>query len=803
MFKWVKAAFWSNIAGLILRNRITFLLLLAAITIGLASQWKYIRFTFTEANMLPDDHPVNMQYKKFLSKFGEEGNLILLALDDPNIYTPDVLNKWIALSKELKQFKQIDAVISIDNLPILVKDTATQRFITHKFITKEVKTQAEADSLRQVLSERLPFYENLIYNKATNTLQTAVYMNKKIVNTKARKDFILNDFIPIIEKFEQQTGLKVHTSGMPYIRTLSAQNIMDEIGLFIIAALISTSLIFFFFFRSFRAMLISLGVVSIAVMWVFGFLGFFDYEITILTGLIPPLVIVIGIPNCVFLINKYQQEISKHGNQAKSLVRVIGNVGNVTLLTNLTTAIGFATFIFTESTLLKQFGIIASINVLSIFFISLLFIPIVYSYLPIPKEKHLRHLHRNWIGGLIKFIENTVKHHRIAVFVVAIGLLVASIIGIYKIKVSGSLIEDMPKSAAFFDDISFFEKNYGGIMPLEITIDTKQKNGVTKLANLKRIDELCSHIEEIPEISKPLSIVNLVKYVKQAYYNGNPKYYSLPTSQEQTFILSYIKNSKGKANMLSAYVDSLGQTARITTFMKDIGTEKMQHIEENIYGKAQKLFPSDKYEVKITGKAYLFTKGTSYLATNLIGSLALAIFLIAVIMAYMFRSFKMIIISLIPNLLPLLITAGLMGYLGIPLKPSTILVFSIAFGISVDDTIHFLAKYRLELVARNWKISKSVYGALRETGISMFYTSVVLLSGFSVFLLSSFGGTKALGGLISTTLLFAMMTNLILLPSLLLALERSLSNKQTIKEPNIDIFPKEEEEAQEQDKKEN
>ena len=803
MFKWVKAAFWSNIAGLILRNRITFLLLLAAITIGLASQWKYIRFTFTEANMLPDDHPVNMQYKNFLSKFGEEGNLILLALDDPNIYTPDVLNKWIALSKELKQFKQIDAVISIDNLPILVKDTATQRFITHKFITKEVKTQAEADSLRQVLSERLPFYENLIYNKATNTLQTAVYMNKKIVNTKARKDFILNDFIPIIEKFEQQTGLKVHTSGMPYIRTLSAQNIMDEIGLFIIAALISTSLIFFFFFRSFRAMLISLGVVSIAVMWVFGFLGFFDYEITILTGLIPPLVIVIGIPNCVFLINKYQQEISKHGNQAKSLVRVIGNVGNVTLLTNLTTAKGFATFIFTESTLLKQFGIIASINVLSIFFISLLFIPIVYSYLPIPKEKHLRHLHRNWIGGLIKFIENTVKHHRIAVFVVAIGLLVASIIGIYKIKVSGSLIEDMPKSAAFFDDISFFEKNYGGIMPLEITIDTKQKNGVTKLANLKRIDELCSHIEEIPEISKPLSIVNLVKYVKQAYYNGNPKYYSLPTSQEQTFILSYIKNSKGKANMLSAYVDSLGQTARITTFMKDIGTEKMQHIEENIYGKAQKLFPSDKYEVKITGKAYLFTKGTSYLATNLIGSLALAIFLIAVIMAYMFRSFKMIIISLIPNLLPLLITAGLMGYLGIPLKPSTILVFSIAFGISVDDTIHFLAKYRLELVARNWKISKSVYGALRETGISMFYTSVVLLCGFSVFLLSSFGGTKALGGLISTTLLFAMMTNLILLPSLLLALERSLSNKQTIKEPNIDIFPKEEEEAQEQDKKEN
>ena len=338
-------------------------------------------------------------------------------------------------------------------------------------------------------------------------------------------------------------------------------------------------------------------------------------------------------------------------------------------------------------------------------------------------------------------------------------------------------------------------------MPLEITINTKQKNGVTKLANLKRIDELCTHIEEIPEISKPLSLVNLVKYAKQAYYNGNPKYYSLPTAQEQNFILSYVKNSKGNANMLSAYVDSLGQTARITTFMKDIGTEKMQQIEENIYTKAQKLFPSDRFDVKITGKAYLFTKGTNYLATNLIWSLALAILLIALIMAYMFRSFKMIVISLIPNLLPLLITAGLMGYFGIPLKPSTILVFSIAFGISVDDTIHFLAKYRLELVARNWKISKSVYAALRETGVSMFYTSIVLLCGFSVFLLSSFGGTKALGGLISATLLFAMMTNLLLLPSLLLSLERSLSNKETIKEPKIEIFPKEEEEENSENEK--
>ncbi|ATA88298.1 efflux RND transporter permease subunit [Capnocytophaga stomatis] len=797
MIKWFKAEFWTTIARLILRNRITVLVGIALITIFLAIQWKNIRFTFTEANMLPNEHPVNLEYKDFLSKFGEEGNLILLAIKNENIYTPEILNQWNELSRKLKNFKEINAVISVENLPILVKDTTTQSFVTSSLLKGKIETQKQADSIKTILAERLPFYEGLIYNKETQTLQTAVYMDKKIINTKARKDFIINQFIPIIKNFEQQTKLKVHTSGMPYIRTLSAQSIMDEIGLFIGAALFTTSLIFFLFFRSFRAMFISMTVVSIGVMWTFGFLGLFDYEITILTGLIPPLIIVIGIPNCIFLINKYQQEINKHGNQAKSLQRVIRNIGNVTLLTNLTTAIGFATFIFTASDLLQEFGVIASLSVISIFFISLLIIPIIYSFMKVPKAKHLRHLSRNWIGGLIRWLENTVKHHRFAVFSVAVTLLVTSIIGIYQIKISGSLIEDMPKSAPFFDDILFFEKEFGGIMPLEITVNTKQKNGVTKLATLKRLEELTSHLEEIPEISKPISILNLVKYAKQTYYNGNPDYYELPTAQEQNFILSYVRNSKGNAQMLSSYIDSSGQTARITTFMKDIGTEKkMQQIEESIYAKAKKLFPEDRYELKITGKAYLFTKGTSYLVTNLVYSLALAILLIALIMSYMFRSFKMIVVSLVPNILPLLITAGMMGFLGIPLKPSTILVFSIAFGISVDDTIHFLAKYRQELVARNWKISKSVYAALRETGISMFYTSIVLLFGFSVFLLSGFGGTKALGGLVSVTLLFAMATNLLFLPSLLLALERSIANKETLKEPQIEIFPEEEKEEE-------
>lgn len=410
----------------------------------------------------------------------------------------------------------------------------------------------------------------------------------------------------------------------------------------------------------------------------------------------------------------------------------------------------------------------------------------------LPKYKHLKHLNKKWISAFVGWMEKTVREHRIAVYITTICLLVASIIGIYQVKISGSLIEDMPKSAAFFDDIKFFEKEFDGIMPLEIMIDTERKNGVMRLPNLRKMDELEQLIIETPELSRPISIVSLAKYSKQAFYNGNPEYYQLPTTQENNFILSYAKKSSENSDMLSNFVDSNGQTARITTFMKDIGTDRMEEIEDDLFAKIQKIFPDENYHVSMTGKALLFTKGTKYLVKNLILSLALAIFLISLLMAYMFRSFRMILISLVPNILPLLITAGMMGFLGIPLKPSTILVFSIAFGISVDDTIHFLAKYRQELQTHNWKIRRSVYAALKETGVSMFYTSIVLFFGFSVFMISSFGGTKALGGLVSVTLLFAMLSNLILLPSLLLSLERNIANKETLKEPNIDILSEEE-----------
>lgn len=791
MKKKIYPGFWEMIARVILKNRILILGIIAAITVFLALQWQHLGMTYTEANLLPKKHIVNQQYEDFLNKFGEEGNLIVIGIKDNRFFTPQAYAAWNELMTGLKNSKEVELVVSLNDLKKLQKDTVAQKFEMVPLID-QAKTvdPAYLQQIKGELFNQLPFYEGLLFNKQSGSIRSVVYLNKKIVNTAARKIFIIEKLVPEIEKFEKTTGIDLRVSGMPYIRTINAENMKGEIGLFIGAALLITSLIFFFFFRSFRATFISICILLFGVMWSFGTLGLFHYKITILTAIIPPLIIVIGITNCIFLINKYQQEIKIHHNQAKALQRVISTIGVSTLMTNLTTAAGFATFMITGNDLLFEFGLVTSINVISVYLLTLVVVPIVYSFMSVPKEKHLYHLSKTYISALLDWVEYFVRNKRRVIYGIYALLLLFSVIGVSQIKVSGSLIGEMPKKASFFKDILFFEKEFNGVMPLEIMIHSKQGKVLTP-ATIRKMNELQNTIGTIPELSKPVSIVNFAKYLNQTYYNGNPAYYQLPTSQEQTFVLSYAKSmmkptGKGaKDNLMKSYLDKTGHYARITTFMKDIGTEEMAKVEAKLRNKIKDIFPADRYEVTLTGKALVFQKGTAYLIDNLIESLIFAILMIAGLMAYLFRSVKMVLASLITNVLPLCITSGLMGYFGIPLKPSTILVFSIAFGISVDNAIQFMAKYRHDFIQNNGKVKKSIFSALRETGISTFYTSVVLIFGFAIFTLSSFSGTIALGGLISCTLLFAMFANLLVLPALVLTFEKKRAKKEDLpEEPN-------------------
>jgi len=808
---------WKRITRIILRNRVVILILIALLTAFAVSQTKNIKYSYEEANLLPDDDPTSINYKSFKAKFGEEATMIIMGTSDSLVYTPKIFSNWKKLGDDILNLTYDDlkkvtvnnkapqvilpegenlvsGVVSVPNLKILKKNKEFKRF---DLVPLENSMPTTKEGVKSVIDKlyKLPFFDQILYNKETGLITTTINVNPKILNSETRVDLVKAIQI-IIDQFEQDNGIDVHVSGMPYIRTLNSQTIISEVSNFVYLAMFITAFIFFLFFRSYSATLIASAVVTIAVIFSFGTIGIMGYDITILTGLIPPLIIVIGFPNVIFLLNKFHHEYSIHGNKIKSISRIITKVGNATLLTNTTTALGFATFMFTDSTVMKEFGLVASINIFGVFLLSILLVPIIYSFRGDPKTRHLKHLDKKWTHGIIEWIKSIIETSRPTIYAVSILLLVISIIGIYQMKISGSIIDDMPKGAEFYKDIKYFEEQYEGVMPLEIMIDTKRKDGVYKTSTLKRIEKLGDFLKDEPGLSYPFSIVNVIKYSKQAFYNNNPKYFQLPNSQERGFILEYAKNSKTKKDsQVLSYVDSTGRYARVTLMMKDVGTDQMDMIQGDLQRQVSKIFPEDKFDVIMTGGALVFLEGTHYLVYNLFISLSLAILIISFIMAWMFRSPKMILISLIPNLLPLIITAGLMGYFGVPIKPSTILVFSIAFGISVDDTIHFLAKYRQELSASNWNIKPSIINAISETGKSMFYTSIVLFFGFLTFTLSSFGGTQALGGLVSITLLIAMITNLVLLPSLLLSLEKRISNKIDFKEPMVPLDSDEEDQV--------
>lgn len=780
---------WKKIASLILRNRLSIIIsmllfmvacLFSIVTFGL-------QFSTTNAQLLPSSDPVMQDFNHFQKTFGNEANMIVIGYEDPKMSNKENLQKWNTLLDEIKKIPDIEGIFSMTDAKKLVRDTVNGGFKMENIISDSQKS--DWNLMRNEI-RNFPFYESLLFNENNEAMQAVVYMNPDILNSKKRiSDVVLiND---LVNQFTEDTGINLYLSGMPVIRTMNSEQVKSETVTFILASLFTTCLIFFLFFRSFRATFVAISVVMSAVILCFAMMSVFNFEITMLTALVPPLLIVIGIPNCIYLINKYQSEYKKHNNKIKALHRMIVHVGNPAMLTNLTTAFGFFTFIFTESSTLKEFGIIASLNIIGIFFISFLLIPTLYNYFPEPKERHLNHHNPNWTNSILKWIENIAVNHRKWVYFSTLLLFMVSVVGIMQITRNGNMLDDMSKKAKFYKDISFFDEQFGGVLPLEIVIDTKRPNGVSSLSTLRKMDEISFFIDSLNHSSKALGINELVKFAKQGYYGNSPEFYQLPSNQERAFILNEIKNSKGDANMIKNYIDSTASVARMTTLLQNLESKKMESVISNIQTKLSEIFPKEQYKTYTTGMAYIFMKGTSYLTKNLLISLSLAVFLIAIFMAIMFRSPLMILIALIPNFLPLLTTAGAMGYLGIPIKPSTILVFSIAFGIAVDDTIHFLAKYRQDLKLLNGNIKEAVILSIDEVGNSMFYTSVVLFTGFSVFMFSGFIGIVALGGLVSFTLLVAMLSNLILLPSLLMSYG-NLSDKN-FSNPDIDYFEEEEE----------
>lgn len=768
---------WQRLARFVLKNRIPLLIILFAATAVMAFFASKVKLSYEFSKAIPVDNPKYQDYLSFKSQFGDDGNVLVIGIQTKDFFKIDNFQAFSKLNDELKTVPYIEDVLSVSNAVSLAKDTASKKLIAISIFPKDLRTQAQIDSSIKIL-DSLPFYRSLLYNPATNAYLLVVRINKDILNSKGRTK-VINDIIDRTNEYTATTKIPTHISGLPLIRTQVADRIAREMKWFIIGSLALSALILLLMFRSVRTTLLSLLVVITGVVWSVGIMYLFGYKITLLTALIPPLVVVIGIPNCIYFLNKYHSSYKKSEDKQQSLIDMVSKMGIVTLFCNLTAAIGFAVFALTQSAILKEFGAVAGLSIMLIFVISFILLPGILSFMKVPGKNQLKYLDVRFFTNLLLRIERWVFNHKKTVYALTSVLVVLSILGISKLKTEGFIVDDLPKTDKIYIDLKFFENNFKGVMPLEIVIDTKKRHGLTGarvLPVLVKMDSLSSYIKSQKEMSRPLSIAEGIKFVKQGFYSGNPSNYALPNSFDIAFIGDYLRpqeDSNDKNNLskvLSSFMDTAKERTRMSINIADVGTKRLPVILSNLEEQTNRLFDSSKYKVTFTGSTVTFLEGSAYIIHGLKESLLWAFLFISLCMLYLFRSLRILVCSLIPNIIPLIVTAGIMGWAGVRLKPSTVLIFSVALGIAIDVTIRFLVNYKQELPSNNYNIKLTVSETIKHTGLSILYTSLVLIAGFVIFCFSGFGGTQSLGWLTSVTLFTATLTNLILLPVLLLSL---------------------------------
>ena len=774
---------WHSLSLTILKNRTYFLAGVVLMTLFLAIMAFKVQVSSELPKILPKTDSRFQLYESFKKRFGEDGSVMVVGVETDKMFQLPFFQNWQNLSTEIKGVTGIKDVVYAGNVQRVIRNDSAKRFDTKPLITQRAVSQAEVDSVKSHL-DKLPFYKGFILNEAGNVHLMLITFDQKAINDKSRVAAV-KQIKDMTKRFEEVQKTELFISGMPFIRTEMTSQITNELGIFVVLALLVTMLILLVFFRSFKVMFLALIVVIIGIVSSLGILGLFDFKITIISGMIPSLVVVIGVPNTIFIINKYYEEYALHRDKMLALQITIEKIGQTLFLANLTTSIGFGVFAFTGSSFLSDFGIVASINIMLTFFVSLIIIPLVFSYLNAPAEKHTDRLESGKIIHFLEKVDYWVNYNRSVIYAIIAVMVIVSIYGMTLIKSVGYIVDDLADDNPILTDLKFVEKNFKGVMPFEVAIDAYEPKRATNPELLTKIKKMEKEFAKYPEFTKPVSLVTAVKFAYQAYRGGDPKYFVLPGIDQLSKLQEYTQTVKGKGGFTKGFIDSTQRYTRVSFQISDCGTVRTNQIINELQPKVDSIFNYDAennvffktgdkrgYDAEITGNSVIYAWQNDYLQSNLIESTLQAIALICLIMALLFRSWKMVIISTLPSLIPLLMTAGLMGFFDIHLKYSTILIFSIAFGISSDGTIYFLTRYKDELINKNRSVKEAISETILNTGVSMFYTAIILFTGFFIFTASSFKGTQSLGILVSITLLMAMICNLILLPAFLMTLDK-------------------------------
>lgn len=715
-----------------------------------------IRTDFNLENFFPKDDPTIRDYQFLEEEFGRDDNVIMVGFETDSLLTPGVLNDLQAITDSASAIANVNEVRSILSAQQINKDG--RRLSFDDYIDAD-NLIAVTDSIKSALVSD-PFAEGFLINRAGNV--TAFYLEiENGKNNYEARNQIISDLQQVLQPYQKSYDFKI--SGIPYYRNQYVQYLNEEILFYISISSVLIILLLWVLYRSVTGIIIPMLIVWLTILFTLAVMQLTGGYFEIMTSTIAPILLCVGIADSIHMISKYDDARLQGMDKPKSIKEMLLTLGNATFLTSITTAIGFGTLITSDIVPMKHFGIYTATGVMIAFLVTIFFVPSTLRVI------NVKHIFKDKSAGIFDFFSQSLeklsqfnqRYYRQITLWFLIGTVVIGS-GSYYLRVNGKVFDELGDETEPIQHAQFFSENLSPPFPMEFIIDTGRENGIMDPEFLQRMESFDSYLSSFPAVERTIMFNTLLKEVHGTMAPEKYAENEIPDSEQlvaQYLLLLEVSDTE----FLEKVTDFSYQKIRVAAQIRDAGSYRVTQMRDSLSSYLQKHFPDS--EITITGSTILSADLNGKIVTSLFKSIALAFVLISAIMAFLFKNVRMIVISLVPNILPLVMVAGIMGFTGIDIKSSTAVIFTIAFGIAVDDSIHYLARLRVEM-KRGATLDEALRIATQKTGKAIIVTSLILLAGFGTLMTSVFTSTVYMGLLVCLTVIGALLADLVLLPSL-------------------------------------
>jgi len=739
-------------------RRIIFVLLL--LTIFSFLPLRSLKFEFNIEKLFPHDDEDLAFFQQFQTQFHSEQDdeFILIGLkNNAGIFKKEFLEKADSLTRFISKLGNIIRVYSLTSTHLL--------YFQHEEINARPLLHVSQPELYAADSNYLfasKEYRDLLVSKDGKSIAIAAF-NKQFL-TDDQKDIILNG---IRGKMEELRFDEYHLTAKIRVERIYVKEIEKNLKKYLFISLVLISIVLFILFKSVKSIITPLLIIGISIAWTLSFIALTGHSLDIISSLIPPILAAICMSDIIHISTHYIENLRAGLPKNEALKKTYREIGMATFYTCCTVATGFFTLGITDIIPIRNFGFFAGIGLFMAFGITMFALYAYYTLSPVPKVVYDKTSEHRWNKFLASSFKLVLKYKYALLGLFAVVILI-SVYFISKIEINSSLLQEIPKNNPVLDDYKFMERDFAGTRPFEMELTTPDKNNTFfDLQKINKVESIESFLKDSCGVGNLISPLSLFRGANKAFYGGDNSRFHLPASQQDFNRFYEAIRQTEHADEMQHYLSEDGTRLRISGRLPNLDVKDFKKLEEKFtdFFNRQNYQPS--FSFYFTGSAVLLDKATFSLTNNLFSGIIIDALIISLIALLLLRHWRIIVIVLIPNVVPLLIMGAFMGLLHINLKADTSVIFAIAFGIAVDDTIHFMSRLRFEL-SKGLSLPYAVKRTYISTGKAIIITGIVLLSGFMTLLSSSFGGTFYVGLLISLCLFTALLMELTLTPVLIL-----------------------------------